>query len=766
LRTILCGAALLPAAARADPTAPVEAPSTVETAKAEVQLTLLLVSMTHRTPVVGAEVIVTHRKTGEEHLGESDAEGKVRMDLPKADYDIWVSHPDFDTWERGEGLFKAGEVSLEVRLRVDQGMVITAESEFKGIQRQVIQAEELKVIPGAFGDPIRALQSLPGVARPAGVEGDIILRGAEASNTGFYFDEMPIPYVFHPFIGKSIVDPALVDDVEFYAGGMPSRFGEVLQGVVNIRTGVQPVEGIHQHVDVNLFDGGYAIEMAKDRWVIRGGGRYSWIGGMLGGLTRLASDSFRPLVIPKYWDLSLHADLQATAEDRWSLNLLSTRDKLILNFEDEVLDALEDSSTTELPFDPDHLIDAGFLRLRLRHQHEGESRSTDTWIAAGPETRQNLIGGDLSNQVGVRNGRIGGQALVARHESGFDLGEGDRALLGGQAQARWLTVEDFTEAYTDAGVVETDETQFFAALWTDWQSHHGPWTFVPGLRGGLYHFNDLTQVLPEPRLSLTRRVSDELSLKAFLGRFGQSPSMEMTAQGVGNPSLGLMKAWQLSMGADWIDGPWTVDSSIYGSVMNGLVQEELRVRYATQSNGYAYEDSYPYYVATTGYAFGWETLVRLRPSGPFFGWLALNLGKSIRVDEEDNIFPSDADIPVSVTLLGAWNAPHDWTLSGRYRITSGRPYTELHGVYDVSWDFYRPLTGEINAGRLPVFQQLDVRVDKTWSRARSDRTLYLDIQNLTWAKNPIFAAYNYNYTQLVPGLYIPTLALMGLEVSF
>ena len=58
---------------------------------------------------------------------------------------------------------------------------------------------------------------------------------------------------------------------------------------------------------------------------------------MVGGLTRLASDSFRPLVIPKYWDLSLHADLQATAEDRWSLNLLSTRDKLILNFEDERL---------------------------------------------------------------------------------------------------------------------------------------------------------------------------------------------------------------------------------------------------------------------------------------------------------------------------------------------------------------------------------------------------------------------------------------------
>ena len=68
--------------------------------------------------------------------------------------------------------------------------------------------------------------------------------------------------------------------------------------------------------------------------------------------------------------------------------------------------------------------------------------------------------------------------------------------------------------------------------------------------GGLYHFNQQTAVLPEPRLSVTRAMSDSLSFKGFLGRFGQAPSMEMTAEGVGNPTLGLMRAWQLSVGAE------------------------------------------------------------------------------------------------------------------------------------------------------------------------------------------------------------------------
>ena len=240
----------------------------------------------------------------------------------------------------------------------------------------------------------------------------------------------------------------------------------------------------------------------------------------------------------------------------------------------------------------------------------------------------------------------------------------------------------------------------------------------------------------------------------------------MTASGVGNPSLGLMNAWQASFGGEWQSGVWRVDSSIYGSVMDDLVQEELRIRYATQDGGYAIEESYPYYVATTGYAVGWENLVRLEPTGAFFGWISLVIGKSIRVDESGQWYPADADMPFSLTVLGAWDAPRSWNLSSRYRITSGRPYTELHGVYDANWDIYRPLTGTINAGRLPVFQQLDVRIEKTWARTRSDRTLYLDVQNLTWEKNPIFASYNYDYTELVPGLYLPTIALLGMEMEF
>jgi hypothetical protein len=734
-----------------------------------VRLTITVEGMEQRIPIEGAQVSFTSTQTGVKVYDTTNALGEIQLEFNLGEYRVRIAHPDYLLYESEQKFEKAGLRPLRFRLQFPddtETLVIYGDSEWEGVQRQVLDIEELKAVPGAFGDPIRALQALPSVARPAGFEGDIIIRGAEAVNTGFYFDEMPIPYAFHPFVGKSIVDPALVDDVEFYAGGMPSRFGEVLQGVVNIRTDVKPVTGIRQHVDLNLFDGGYAIETNVRDWEIRSGGRYSWIGGTIGLITRVWSGTLEPLFVPKYWDYSFHADLRDSPSGHWSINLVTTRDLVYINtdFGDSESD---DTEEYDLPFNPDNILDAGFLRARVRHRYRGERWQSDSWIAGGPESRQNLANVDLSTQSGITNGRLSGQTFIGRHDSVFEWKEGRRIVGGAQAQTRLMLAEDFSDVYsTDGEVLETKDTQFFGATWAELQTTHGAWKLAPGIRGGFYHFNSQDHFLPEPRLSITRDMSKDLSLKMFVGRFGQAPTLEMTANGFGNPTLGLMKAWQISAGADWKRGPWQVDTSLYGSRMDGLVQKSIGVRYSTQPDGYAYGHTYPYYEATTGYAFGWEGLIRLRPSGPFFGWLSLNLGRSLRIDEAGKVFPANADIPMSVTILAAWNAPGSWNFSTRYRVTSGRPYTELHGVYDAGWDWYQPWTGETNAGRLPAFQQLDVRAEKQWRRPKSEWTIYADVQNLTWAKNPIFASYNYNYTELVTGLYIPLIVLLGVEASF
>ncbi|MBT3219048.1 MAG: hypothetical protein HN348_08150 [Proteobacteria bacterium] len=98
-------------------------------------------------------------------------------------------------------------LEMEVTYRVErcswEEIIVFGEAIREEVARKVISIEELTSIPGSFGNPIRALQSLPGMARPNLAEVDLVIRGAEGINTRFYVDEIPVPYLFHWFVGRS-----------------------------------------------------------------------------------------------------------------------------------------------------------------------------------------------------------------------------------------------------------------------------------------------------------------------------------------------------------------------------------------------------------------------------------------------------------------------------------------------------------------------------------------------------------------------------------
>jgi hypothetical protein len=174
----------------------------------------------------------------------------------------------------------------------------------------------------------------------------------------------------------------------------------------------------------------------------------------------------------------------------------------------------------------------------------------------------------------------------------------------------------------------------------------------------------------------------------------------------------------------------------------------------------------PVFEEVQGRAYGWEGLLRLEPTGPFWGWVAVTLGKGERITADGTVFPSDHDQPVSLTLLGAWHGPKRWDVSARFRLTSGHPYTPLVGVYSPEDDRYYAWSGELNTARFPWFHQLDVRVEKTWEKRRGDISLYLDVYNAYWAKNPFAAAYNYDYSELIPIISIPIVPTLGVEAKY
>src|SRR5690349_4740574 len=88
-----------------------------------------------------------------------------------------------------------------------------------------LSRQEVRQIPGAFGDPFRAVEALPGVTPIVSGLPFFFVRGAPPGNVGYFLDGVRVPYLFHAAAGPSVVHPGIVDRVDLHAGGYPARYG-------------------------------------------------------------------------------------------------------------------------------------------------------------------------------------------------------------------------------------------------------------------------------------------------------------------------------------------------------------------------------------------------------------------------------------------------------------------------------------------------------------------------------------------------------------
>src|SRR5262249_12588093 len=133
-----------------------------------------------------------------------------------------------------------------------------------------------------------------------------------------------------------------------------------------------------------------------------------------------------------------------------------------------------------------------------------------------------------------------------------------------------------------------------------------------------------------------------------------------------------------------------------------------------------------------GRVMGMETLIRYKPDARFFGWLAYTLSRSERQDTPDGpVYLSQYDQTHIFTVLGSYRLGHGWEIGSRFRLVSGSMYTpQNNGFYDTNAGVSLALNDFPPYGsRLPVFQQLDIRVDKTWKFSAWQFGVYADVMN-------------------------------------
>jgi hypothetical protein len=159
-------------------------------------------------------------------------------------------------------------------------------------------------------------------------------------------------------------------------------------------------------------------------------------------------------------------------------------------------------------------------------------------------------------------------------------------------------------------------------------------------------------------------------------------------------------------------------------------------------------------------------LLRYKPTGPFFGWVAYTLSRSERRDSPDGEdYRFDHDQTHILTALGSYKLGRGWQAGARFRYVTGSPYTpNVGGVMDYDSGAYAPVEStKVNSKRYPAFHQLDIRVDKTWTFKAWKLSAYLDLQNAYNHRNVEEISYNYNYSKTDTIAGLPLLPVLGIR---
>jgi hypothetical protein len=386
---------------------------------------------------------------------------------------------------------------------------------------------EVRQVPGAFGDPFRAIDIMPGVTPIVSGLPFFFVRGAPPGDVGYYLDGIRVPYLFHVGVGPSVIHPALVDRVDLYPGGYPARFGRFSGGIISGET-VAPSDELHGEYNLRLFDAGALVEtpFAGGRGTAMVGGRYSF--------TTLLFSLLSTDAVLGYWDYQARVSYDWTPRDRIGVFAFGGYDNLGQKLTD---------GTTQTFFN------TTFHRVDLRYEHRIDERGTmRTAVTVGEDLT------NLGNDTGVmmRDRLIGARTEIAYRVSPAAL---VRVGTDAQADAYDVAIDTSQLGPTQRAAAGSYPSRADLAAGLRGDVVLGVmrgFEVTPGARLDLYGSEGATAIALDPRLAMRTTLTPRAKLLAALGIAHQAPAFVFPVPGFQPGGLrgGLQQAVQESMGIE------------------------------------------------------------------------------------------------------------------------------------------------------------------------------------------------------------------------
>lgn len=697
-----------------------------------------------------------------ERAGETELDGRYRFeDLPAGRYEVIFDFPGYAPETLVVTLAADEERELDlskilVAIELEEQVVSAAPIDEDALMQPgylSIDAETLDELPGiAEADPLRALQTLPGVAAASDVSSGLYIRGGGPDQTLVAMDGVPVYNPTHAFGLFSTFNNDVVDDLTLFKGTYPATYGGRLGAVLDVGLRKPESQETRGKIGVSLIAARVLAEgsLGDDHWLVAG--RRTYLEPVLSAVRTEDNP------IPSYYFYDLNATyVTERLGGRTIFNLYHGRDEVSVD---------ADENTT---FD----IGWGNTVAMLRHERPLSDRLLGSLTLSTSVYGSDADAEILATPFEVRNDL---QDLTATLAVDWDAGRGHRVRAG-------LTAASYDLSYLqsfnfDAGLdYGTQPYELSAFLDDTWQFTETT-TVRAGVRGR--YISDGERQLIEPRLTVAQDITDELRLKTGFGIFYQYLQL-ISTEGFSagdfylpiDESADLGRSIQGVVGLEWTPTPRDLISlEFYETDLQDIVV--LDNTQAVDQTSLQAEDIFV--TGGTGYARGMEVLIQ-RDFGDVTGWIGYTLGQTRRQFAEINqgleFAPKyDRTHDVNVVLSRQWGA---WKLGAAFRYGTGQAFTPAAARYAVRdpgtgeiKDLGQVIAGERGSARLLPYHRLDLSARKPITLFGLPGELVFEVFNVYNRRNEWFVQYETDgpVTEATVVQMLPLIPSVGVNLEF
>ncbi|MFO8073889.1 MAG: TonB-dependent receptor [Polyangia bacterium] len=700
----------------------------------------------------------------------ADEQGRFELaELAPGSYQVDVVAAGYEPLSEVEELVGGEDRELLYRLEEESVLyetVVRGRRPPREVTRREVTRREITRIPGTGGDALRSVQNLPGMARAPGLGGQLIVRGSSPRDTNTYFDQMPVPLLYHFGGLTSVINSDLLERIDFYPGNYSVRYGGATGGIVDVYPRAPAQDRLHASLDADIWDISALVESPiGEDWSVAVSARRSYIDWVLQGVLP-EQGGLELTMAPRYYDYQAIADYHPDEKDQLRLFVFGSDDRLVFVFGDDV------AGNPNFGGGLDFTTLFHQIQLRWRHAFSGELEN-DLNFGTGYQKVESRIGEDYRFDLAIC-------PLYLRDEIRWKPGWPLVVRTGIDAA---LTNSRFTirapgqfpqEGESFDPISSNDELfEVRGQQWAARPSWYGELELtaierlrlIYGLRVDYYTTIEGTAV--DPRFVARFGLFELTTLKGGIGLFHQPPEEAQVTEDFGNPELDLIGAVHYSLGVEQKlpDPLQNVEIGLegfYKDIHSLVVSSERTVERGGEMVPERYNND------GVGQVWGMELMVKHQPTERFFGWIAYTLMRSQRIDHPgEDPRPFDYDQTHILTVVASAVLGRGWEAGLRFRLVSGNPETPVVGAaYDADSDIYWPIHGSPNSARLPAFHQLDLRVDKNWDFGPIAMAVYVDVQNIYNHQNVEGYQYNYDYSERVYFTGLPILPSLGFKLEY